>query len=284
MHGVGMCGGPAPFGPEDIAARRPRKTCEAIGCIDLFMEVWTHAHTAMHARFRDLEDVIPGAAVAYLIASARSQVAELNRQERVARGGVAKPQRKDGTIGRIANCYNDPWLADVFRFLLGYAASVGSQSDGWPLDVLTQRKNAWDVGNRVVGSAAARAELRADIENCLAVVRREAGDGWLYDCVLLPLANRAGRATLPNDGVGTPPWADADDAELDSAATIMLEDMLRRTQVGVGPGAALRAAVEAWLGHDPCPPEWARTRADDLAVQRLAKRLIADLSWNMEAA
>ena len=121
-------------------------------------------------------------------------MAELNRQQRVARGGVAKPQRRDGTVGRIATCFDDPWLADVFHFLLGYAGSAGCQADGWPLDALTQRKNAWDARGRTVGSAAASAELRADVESCLATVRREAGDGWLHDCVLLPLANRAGRA------------------------------------------------------------------------------------------
>lgn len=120
VYGGGSgCSRYAPFGVGDRDARLPRPTCESVGCVDLFMEVWIHAHKAMHARFGDLRDTVPGAALAYLATSARSQLAELNRQQRVARGGVAKPQRTDGTIGRIAASMGGPWLADVFRFLLG---------------------------------------------------------------------------------------------------------------------------------------------------------------------
>jgi hypothetical protein len=286
IYRVNFCASPAPFGPADPAARRPRQACENVGCVDLFMDVWTHAHMAMHARFSDMAGVVPSAALAYFTTCARSRMAELNRQERVTRGGVAKPQRRDGLVGRIATGYGDPWLSDVFRFLLGYAASAGRQQDGWPLDVLTRRKNSWDAGNRIVGSAAARDELRADVANCLAVIRREAGGGWLYECILLPLANRGGQAGLPEDMTdqlrcGT---TDNQDSTLDSVAPAILADLLRLTWAGASPGAALRAAVEAWLGDEPCPEAWARTRADDLAVRRLAKRLLADLAWNVEAA
>jgi hypothetical protein len=281
-----MCCGPAPFGPDDTAARRPRQVCENVGCIDLFMDVWTHAHAAIHARFDEMTDVVPGAAFAYFTTCARSRMAEVNRQERVARGGVAKPQRTDGVIGRIAGSYDDPWLADVFRFLLGYAASTGSQPEGWPLDVLTQRKNGWDGGDRTVGSVPARDELRADVANCLALVRREAGDGWFYDCVLLPLANRSGRTALSEDVLCEVPQAHADagDDGLDTAAATILADLLRLVRAGASPDTALRTAVEAWLGDASCPAEWAKTRDDDLAVRRLVKRLLADLAWNLKAA
>src|SRR6266536_1021347 len=104
-YDLGGCYGPAPFGPDDPRARRMRDTCERVGCMDLFMDVWVHAHAAMHARFRDLEDVVPGATIAYLTTTARSRVADLHRRDRVARGGVAKPQRRDGTVGRIAVSY-----------------------------------------------------------------------------------------------------------------------------------------------------------------------------------
>jgi hypothetical protein len=281
---AGTCRGPAPFGHEDLAARRPRQACENVGCVDLFMDVWISGHAAMHARFRDIDGAIPDGALGYLATCVRSRLSELNRQQRVARGGIAKPQRRDGIVGRIAMCFEDPWLADLFRFLLGYAASAGCAADGWPVDVLTQRKNAWDMGDRAVGGIAARAELRADVESCLAAIRQEAGDGWLYDSILLPLANRAGRAALPVDMADSLPYIGADDeAQLDQTAAV-LRDMLRRTQTGISAGTALRTAVDAWLADGACPAEWARKRADDLALRRLAKSLIADLYRDREAA
>jgi hypothetical protein len=282
---VGPCRGPVPFGKDDPAARLPRQACERVGCIDLFMDVWIHAHAAMHARFGETCEVDKAAAIPYLAACARSQLAELNRKQRMARGGIAKPQRKDGTVGRIARSLGDPWLTDLFRFLLGYAGAAGHPAEGWPLDVLTERKNAWDGRGRVVGSAVARAELRQDVESCITAARREEGDGWIYDYLLLPLANRPGQATLPAGLDGALPSVDADsEARLAEAAASVLDDLLHRMRDGASPGTALLAAVDAWLGGDPCPPEWARKRADDLAMRRLAKSLVASLSWDREAA
>ncbi|MBE1536711.1 hypothetical protein [Actinomadura algeriensis] len=285
LHRQGGCHGSAPFGPDDLAGRRPRAVCENVGCVDLFMDVWTHAHTAVHAKFPDLGEEGSGAARAYLTATARSRVAELNRQNRVERGGVAKPQRRDGVIGRVSRSYDDPWLADVFRFLLGYAASPAGEGSGWPLDVLTERKNTWDGGARIVGGGAARAELRADVASCLATVRAVAGGGWLHDCIVLPLVNRGRAGAVPSGGDGGRPlWPDDPDTALVSAAESMLEDMLARVDGGAGPGTALRAAVEGWFGDDARPPAWAATGADDLAVRRLAKRLLADLRAHEAAA
>ncbi|MER7488369.1 hypothetical protein ABTY20_21155 [Streptomyces sp. NPDC126497] len=280
----GPCHHPAPFGTADPAAVRPRDVCEGVGCVDLFMEVWIPAHSAMHARFRT-HGPVPGPAFAYLTSSARSQLAEWNRRGRVARGGVARPQRRDGTVGRIAASYEDPWPAGVFRFLLGYAASPGPRPGTWPLDVLTCRKNAWDGGDRVPGSRAARAELRADVEACLAVVRRVAGVGWLHDCLLLPLANRGGGLSAPvDDDVRPAPAGEEDDGELVDAAGVILQDLLDRTAAGAGPGPALRAAVEAWLGDGPRPAAWEATGGNDIALRRLAKRLVSDLVQQKEAA
>jgi hypothetical protein len=282
---AGICRSPAPFGQGDPGARLPREACEHVGCIDLFMDVWTHGHAAMHTRFGNQADPVTADALAYLATCARSQLADLNRQQRVARGGVAKPQRRDGTVGRIARCFGDPWLADLFRFLLGYAAAAGNPAEDWPLDVLTQRKNAWDKADRSVGSATARAEMRTDVENCLAVVRREAGDGWLYESILLPLANRAGWSALPVELADTLPAAEIGRrASLDEAAADVLGDLVNRTRAGVSPGTALRAAVDAWLGDDAWPPTWTRMRTDELALRRIAKSLLIDLEWDREAA
>jgi hypothetical protein len=248
------------------------------------MDIWLHAHTAMHARFAEFTHGTQDAALAYFTATARSQLQEIGRQQRAARGGVSKPQRSDGVIGRVARSFDDPWLADVFRFLLGYAASAAGEADGWPLDVLVLRKNDWDNRDRHAGSTAATAELRADVEACLAVIRREAGDAWLYECVLLPLANRGVPAPLPGEAADIHSWSHNDDTLLDDAARDMLQDLMRRTRAGVSLQSALRAAVAVWLGDDPCPAEWVRRRADDLAMRRLAKVLIADLSWDREVA
>lgn len=139
-----------------------------------------------------------------------------------------------------------------------------------------------------MGSDVARAELRADIEKCLAAVRREAGVGWLYDCLLLPLANRPGVTALPDEDASnvmrTGAIGTGGEAELRGAASGMLADMLRRTRTGVSAGTALREAVDAWLGDDPCPEDWAKRRLDDLAMRRLAFSLIADFDLDREAA
>ena len=284
LHRSGPCRVTAPFGEKDPTARRPRELCESVGCVDLFMDVWVPAHAAMHARMPALPDAAADPAFAYLTSSARSRVAELNRQARVARGGVARPQRRDGTVGRIAASFEDPWPADVFRFLLGYAAAPGGRGGVWPLDVLTHRKNMWDGGNRTVGSRAARDELRADVESCLSVVRRVAGAGWLHDCILVPLANRAGAPLPADDGDARALWAGEPDDGLAAAAGAMLGDMLGRIAGGTGPGAALRAAVETGLGDGPPPPAWAAVRDDEIAVRRLAKRLVSELVRMEEAA
>jgi hypothetical protein len=281
-HRTGTCRGAAPFGPADLAARLPRQACESTGCVDLFMDVWLHAHSAMHTRFAGHALEETDTALAYFNTAARAQLQEIGRRGRAMKGGVAKPQRNDGVIGRVARSFDDPWLTDVFRFLLGYVASAGGEADSWPLDVLAARKSNWDGRDRPIGSAAARAELRADVEACLDVVRRVAGDGWLYECLLLPLANRGGTASLPDDleriHVGS-----SVDAEVDGVTTV-LQDLVRRTRSGASPQVALRSAVAAWLGDDPCPAEWARRSSDDLAVRRLAKALIAELTLELKAA
>ena len=281
---AGTCRGAAPFGRHDPAAGLSREACESTGCVDLFMEVWLHAHTAMHAKFDEFAYGVPEAALAYFTTTARSQLQEIGRQQRSARGGVAKPQRNDGVTGRVGRSFDDPWLADVFRFLLGYVASAGGEADGWPLDILALRKNDWDNRNRLVGGAKARAELRADVEACLAVVRREAGAGWLYDCLLLPLANRGGPAPLPDEAASAETWGCEDEAYLERAATGMLQELMWQANAGLSPQSALRSAVATWLSDYPCPAEWAQKRTDDLAVRRLAKALIADVSWEPEAA
>ncbi|MFJ6726319.1 hypothetical protein ACIQPQ_15530 [Streptomyces sp. NPDC091281] len=284
----GPCRRTAPFGQPDPAAHE-YAVCENVGCVDLFMEVWIPAHAAAHARFRT-DGPLPEAAYAYLTSAARTRLAEVNRQGRVARGGVARPQRRDGTVGRIVRSYEDPWSADVFRFLLGWVASPGAGSGSWPLDALTCRKNLWDGGDRVPGSRAAREELRADVESCLTVVRRVAGSGWLYDCLVLPLANRGGSLPVPPDDAAGPVHGGGarDDGErddgLDAGAAVVLRDLLARTAAGAGAGAALRAAVEDWLGDGPRPAAWSATRDDDLALRRLAKRLVLDLTRREEAA
>ena len=62
MYLADTCRGPAPFGKDDPAARLPRQTCENVGCVDLFMDVWTHAHAAIHIRFGDISNEVPDAA------------------------------------------------------------------------------------------------------------------------------------------------------------------------------------------------------------------------------
>jgi hypothetical protein len=172
----------------------------------------------------------------------------------------------------------------MFRFLLGYAASAGPQSSEWPLDALGQRKNLRDGGNRIPGSGTAQRELRADVDMCLAVVRKVAGGGWLYDNILMPLANRTGYAALAETLAHISPAPTDEEYELRSAAAAMINDMLRRQANGASQGSALSGAVEAWLGNGRCPDGWAELRRDDLALKRLAKLLTTQSFDSREAA
>ena len=87
-----------------------------------------------------------------------------------------------------------------------------------------------------------------------------------------------------DDDARSAPVGEEDDDGLDTAAAVMLQDLLDRTAAGVGPSTALRAAVDAWLGDSPPPAAWAATRANDIALRRLAKRLVSDLVQQKEAA
>jgi hypothetical protein len=107
---------------------------------------------------------------------------------------------------------------------------------------------------------------------------------WLHDCILLPLANRGPGPSVPVDDARPDRAGEEDDDGLDAAATVILRNLLARTAAGVGAGTALRAAVEAWLGDGPHPAAWAATRGDDIALRRLAKRLVSDLAQHKEAA
>lgn len=285
LHGAGRCRAHAPFGAAFPSASGPREVCEGVGCVDLFLDVWIPAHAAMHARFPALRAPVPDAALAYLTRSARTQASEQNRLARVARGGVARPQRCDGLVGRIAAACETPWQADLFRFLLGFVASPARTGGGsWPLDVLTRRKNLWDAGERVAGSQEARAELRADVEHCLTLVRRVAGDGWLYDCLLLPMANPTGNPLPSRDDDVLPLWTTTPDGELHAAADSALRDTLRRVAGGVEAGRALRDAVDIMLGTRARPAGWAALRDNDIALRRLAKRLLCELARTADAA
>lgn len=284
-HGAGACAGKGPIGAPPNAPG-PWAACESVGCVDLFTDVWIPAHAAMHDQFPVIVDAFPDPAAAYLTTVARSELADLNRRRRAERGAVAKPGRKDGVVGRIAAGYDDPWLADVFRFLLGYVASPTSSRDRWPLDVLTCRKNDWDGAGRIVGSHRSRTELRRDVESCLAGVRSVGGTRWLYECLLAPLATSASHI-LPEEGDAdhvsiSPVWSREPDMAGD--ATSILEAMSRAIRAGTSAAEALREAVADWLGDGPIPPAWASTRKNDLAVRRLAKRLLADLAFCQEAA
>ncbi|MBL7500310.1 hypothetical protein I6A84_20630 [Frankia sp. CNm7] len=281
-QGAGVCAGRGP-----LAAAQPPggawATCESTGCVDLCMDVWIRAHAAMHVRFPEVGDNFSNYA-AYLTTVARSTLADLRRSGRKDRGAVAKPTRKDGTVGRIAAYFEDPWLTAVFRFLLGYVGTPGVSGGQWPVDALTDRKNAWDGAGRVVGSRRAQRELRRDIESCLAGVRAFAGAQWLYECLLGPLTTQTCCPLPEHDvpAVARDGWDD--ELDLTDGAHMILVGMLRELKAGLGLADALRAAVDAWLDGEPVPAAWASLRDDDLAVRRLAKRLLADLGPREVAA
>lgn len=260
LHPGGRCAATAPF--TEAGTVRPRPDCENAGCVDLFMTVWLAAHEALHARAAE-----PRNPAGYVTIVARTQLAELSRRRRVERGGVAKPQRRDGIVGKVCAGYTDRWLEEVLRFLLGYAAASGAGAGaGWPLDALTRRKNEWDGGGRTLGTRAARAEILRDIDCALDAVRTVAGIPWLYDSLLLPLANRPA-TTSDVDEVA------ADDDDLLDRAAAAIDAMHARVRAGEPAHQALPTAVAEHLGELADTPRWAALAADELALRRLIKSL-----------
>lgn len=180
-----------------------------------------------------------------------NEVSEWERRERVARGGPAKPARTDGVPARINAALasvGDPgeraWLLVLFRMIRAYPHRLEPHSGSWPLDGWSAEKSTVGGGIRVLGSASARAEIRADIERVLRVAAVVAGPVWVHETITAPMARRT--APPPETEVSLPV-----SLEETALARLVAGDFRARRAGGARPRPALAAATRKYLGCVP---------------------------------
>ena len=168
------------------------QVCRDDGCIGVMHEVYagTVSRLSQSSAAHEI-----ASRLAYARRIVATQVADLERSRRVARGMPAKPTRSDGIAGRIiaaltADCPSQEravWLTALFRMMRGYACRDQRTSSEWPLDMWAAEKTRIDGQLRLVGSTGVRAEVRGDIATVLNTSERIAGRRWVMDTILHPL-------------------------------------------------------------------------------------------------
>jgi hypothetical protein len=178
----------APYGPRDPRGARLADACLAAACMDLVHEVYAKVRPKLNERLQKLHDSGKlGEASRYAHTTVRSEIAEMRRRWRVARGLAAKPSRPDGVPGGVITALAEraeselcaQWYKSLFGMIRCYACNEGAPGRSWPLDAWTQEKSNLDAQPRVVGAASSRREISADITWVLATAAEVAGPAWV---------------------------------------------------------------------------------------------------------
>lgn len=248
------------------------QVCRDDGCIGVMHEVYARTVSRL-AQSSATQEIASRMAYARRIVA--TQVADLERSRRVARGMPAKPTRADGIAGRIiaaltADCGAQGralWLTALFRMIRGYACRDQRCSSEWPLDMWAAEKTRIDGQLRLVGAAGVRAEIRADIATVLATSERVAGRRWVMDSILhpllmvrVPLAEELERCIPAVE----PPLVDH---ILASQVQALFAEL---TAAGLDAQSAWRRAVQETTGQEPVNDVW--TVLDDLDVRSTSVR------------
>jgi hypothetical protein len=160
--------------------------CSDSECLGIFHRVYAEADNRRRERVDEQRLRSRGAYARRLV---DSQVADLERAARVARGLPAKPTRDDGPARRINAAIDasagDPitaqWRRALFRLARAYVCRLERTSAEWPLDMWAVEKSTVDAVPRVIGSTAARHEIAGDLEAVLEAAARAAGAGFVHD-------------------------------------------------------------------------------------------------------
>lgn len=192
LHGPNRCcpTRQVPYGDQDPEARRLSESCRTAGCLDNLHELLTatmgQLERADLSRVHDL--------TRFIARTARNEMVEMRRHERVAAGFPAKPTRCDGVPGRVnltLATLPDPalreWYPVLFRILRAYPFSPGRVSGVWPIDGLTAEKSRVDGCTRLIATQQSRDEISGDIRAVLAIAEDVAGHAWVYDNIISPL-------------------------------------------------------------------------------------------------
>ena len=240
-----------------VTGSSSHQVCRDDGCLGVMHEVYARTVSRLAQSTSQQAITSPMAYARRIVAS---QVADLERSRRVARGLPAKPTRADGIAGRInaallASSGDDrgAWLLVLFRMMRGYVCRDGHRSADWPVDMWAIEKTRHDGHLRLIGSTGARAEIARDIAAVLAESERVAGSGWVNDSILHPLLTVR------------VPWGDVVERSV-AATEPSVEDHVLAGQVrsryavltarGVGPQAAWLRAVRDTTGQDPVGDVW----------------------------
>ena len=178
-----------PYGQDDPRAERLHPRCREDGCLDVLHLVYALTVERLGGPGR-----AGGHRPGYLRRVVETVQVDLRRGERVRHGLPAKPTRGDGVPGRINAALAeqpDPararWLTTLFRLMRSWVCRLDRTVVQWPLDAWAGEKSAQDGRLRRVGSRAATAELRADVEAVLATCERVAGPDWVNATLRWPL-------------------------------------------------------------------------------------------------
>lgn len=198
--------------------------------------------------------------VAYAWAVARTVCASRMEQANAALHGVSRPDRQDGTVGRIRAALlvlpDGAWLDELLTLLLtDVSARTAVPRTTWRLEVLAEARAAAGVGP---------GDLRSEIQTVLDTVVRVAGPVWFDDFLQAPLRARTARfAALQVGAPGTPDVA-ADVVGIGDVPefAVAFWALLR----GNAP-AAVQAATRELTGRTP----------ERRFAARMAATLVADL-------
>ena len=184
----------APYGPADPLAQHTNLRCWEDGCLGIVHTIYAATSDRLARRAGSDRQAVADR-LRYARTVVASQVAELDRARRVARGLPARPTRNDGIAGRINEALDaaaaDPiearWLVQLFRMIRGYVCRDNRASTAWPTDAWAAEKCKVDGGVRGLGTQAVRQEILDDIHTVLAESQRVAGRDWVNASILHPL-------------------------------------------------------------------------------------------------
>ncbi|OJY45962.1 hypothetical protein [Pseudonocardia sp. 73-21] len=184
-----------------LGGARVPLACEP--CYDLLVDVLLHIGASERLRSADN----PGG---YARRSAEHFVTDRLRAENASLYGVAKPDRRDGTVGAVRAALLDggsplepSWASELLTLVLSAAAARAPLGAlGWPYDAFAAAK-----GRHYGRADVLRREVIADVAAVLDAVDRIAGTQWRDAYIDAPM--RARRARYSELRVGEP-WPGSD--------------------------------------------------------------------------
>ncbi|SDH48403.1 hypothetical protein [Pseudonocardia oroxyli] len=164
--------------PAVTAGQELRSGCEPCG--DLYVDALLHVAVKVRA---------PQDTPAYVYTVVANWSKDWVAKRNARADGVAKPERRDGAVGRIrvaiATGPESRWRDRLLTLLLTEASRRGRVSaEGWPYSDLVQAKS------RFCGRSVTVEGLRRDVESVLSVVVDTVGHRWLADNVQAPIQRR----------------------------------------------------------------------------------------------